>query len=88
MADVDVLGRQEVNHVHDERRDPYQNHVLSDPPRVVVQRVLKFRRRLFTLRDYPKAKATSLFINRYFQGSFTTFFSVRVCFGRLRVDLY
>ena len=40
VADVDVLGRQEMNHVHDERGDPHQNHVLSDPPRVVVQRVL------------------------------------------------
>ena len=40
VADIDVLGRQEVNHVHDESGDPHQNHVLSDPPRVVVQRVL------------------------------------------------
>ena len=57
VADVDVLGGQEVNHVHDERRDPHQNHVLSDPPRVVVQRVLKFRKCLFTLRDCPKSQS-------------------------------
>ena len=43
MKDIDILGRQEVNHEHDKGRDPHKHDMLPDPPYVIVQSVLQQR---------------------------------------------
>ena len=45
MKHVNKFGRQEVNHEHDKNTDPDKANVLTDPPRVIIQRVLKYKKR-------------------------------------------
>ena len=37
---VEVLGRQEMNREENERTDPDEGDMLSNPPRIIIQTVL------------------------------------------------